>query len=238
MIIVPDGAFTNYIANKYNNSNNTYDLNLIQAKVAIEAGCDTECGTFYQTYLEMAYNASLVSEETIDLALSRLFTKMFELGLMDDPKDQFYKTLNYTHVDTHYNRQVALDAARQGIVLLKNDNNILPISSTSVSNIALIGPHANATKNMLSSYEGTNTLVNSHSPYQSFVREIGDSVTISYEQGCNAINCTNTSGFANAVKVASNADYAFVFLGLCPGYTPQCHGAPQESEGHDRYEQK
>ena len=86
-------------------------MSLIQAKVAIEAGCDVECGSFWGEYLYPAYQAGLVSEDTIDTALGRLYTKMFEMGVMDDPTKQYYNTLNYTLIDTPENRQVALDAS-------------------------------------------------------------------------------------------------------------------------------
>ena len=126
----------------------------------IIAGCDVECGSFYGSYLEGAYNASYVSEESIDTAIGRLFTRMFELGIMDDPSTQFYKTLGAQNVDTMKHREVALDAARQGIVLLKNDNNLLPLSLTSgsIKTIAMIGPHANSTQVMLSNYHGMSSV--------------------------------------------------------------------------------
>ena len=272
---ISDGAFTNYITTTFNNSvNNSMDLNYIQAKTAIEGGCDVECGSFYDDYLEKAYNASYVSEDSIDLALGRLFTRMFELGIMDDPSGQYYKTLGAQNVDTMKHREVALDAARQGIVLLKNDNNLLPLSLTSgnLKTIAMIGPHANSTQVMLSNYhglliyfilctdcicilycflfyifqclhvctfvffrKGTNTLVNSHSPYQVFSRNIGSSVTVTYSVGCETVNCSTTTGFDDAKTAAQNADVALVFLGLCPNGTPHCNGLAFEDEGHDRY---
>ena len=101
-------------------------------------------------------------------------------------------------------------------MLLKNENQTLPISKTVSYKIAMIGPHANATQDMLSNYHGTNTLVNSHSPLQAFGRR--SSVSLQYAMGCD-INCQSDSGFADAVKIAQNSDYAIVFLGLTPSYS-------------------
>ena len=97
-----------------------------------------------------------MSEDTIDRSVGRLYTRMFELGIMDDPSTQYFNTLGAQNVDTMEHREVALDAARQSIVLLKNDNNMLPLSLTSgnLKSIAMIGPHANSTQVMLSSYHG------------------------------------------------------------------------------------
>ena len=157
-----DDAFKTYISKKYKNvANNSADYTYYRVKVAIESGCDAECGDSYATYLYEAYNNSFVSESTIDTALGRIFTKMFELGVMDEPqREQYWHSLGPKDIDTPEHRQVALNAARQSIVLLKNENNILPLDLTSNLNIALIGPHANATQVMLSSYHGPNTVSN------------------------------------------------------------------------------
>ena len=155
-----DDAFKTYINNKYKNvANNSEDYNYYRVKVAIESGCDGECGDSYNTYLYQAYNNSFVSQSTIDTAVGRIFTKMFELGVMDEPQnEQYWYSLGAKDIDTLEHRQVALDAAKQGIVLLKNENNILPLDIRSNLNIALIGPHANATQVMLSNYHGSNTV--------------------------------------------------------------------------------
>ena len=106
--------------------------------------------------------------------------------------------------------------ARQGIVLLKNDNNLLPLSVDTINNknlkVALIGPHANATQNLLSNYHGPNTLVNSHSPMNAISSSVQN---IAYAPGCIYINCTNTSGFGEAVSIAKRSNVTIVFLGLC-----------------------
>ena len=105
--------------------------------------------------------------------------------------------------------------AEQAIVLLKNENNILPLSQSKKLKIAMIGPHANATQDMLSNYHGTNTLVNSHSPLQAFSKR--NNVDILYSMGCD-INCQTDDAFYDAIQTAIQADYAFVFLGLTPSF--------------------
>ena len=190
----------------------------------MEGGCDVNCGSFYVANLPTAVQQGVVSEADIDQAAGRLYTQSFNLGLLDYP-GPVYNNYGPDKVDSKYHRELALSAAQQGIVLLKNDKNILPLK-TSIK-VALIGPHANATQDMLSIYRGTNNLVNSHSPYQA-IKARGISAT--YTQACD-ISCNSTDGFANAVTAAKAADVAIVFLGLHPGqgYTPA-----REDEGWDR----
>jgi len=94
--------------------------------------------------------------------------------------------------------------------------------------VALIGPHFDATQDMLSIYVGTNTLVNKHSPDQA-IRGRGVNVVASV-RGCD-LSSSNTSGIAAAVDAATKADVAIVFVGLHPG---QGGGDAREDEGWDR----
>eukprot|EP01084_Bolivina_argentea_P317683 550836_1 len=230
---IGDGAFTRYIKQTYPNQNEA-NQQYEQARVAIQGGCDTNCGSFYQDHLQDSVENNITTQQDVDRAISRLFTKMIDLGKLDFNPRSYYTTLGPEVVDTPKHRTIAQHAAEQGIVLLKNDN-ILPLSKTNTNGktIAMIGPHADATQDMLSNYHGTNTLVNSNSPYQIFKAAGGNSIT--YSQGCD-VYCAKTSGFANAVSAAKAADYAIVFLGLHPdgcGGNPN-EGSACESEGHDR----
>eukprot|EP01084_Bolivina_argentea_P237707 399414_1 len=118
-----DGAFVRYIAETYNGSKSQ------QARVAMEGGCDVECGGFYQQELLTAYEGGVVSEADIDQAATRLFSKTFDLGIMDTDGDDpgpVYNTYGPDKVDSSAHRSLSLSAAQQGIVLLKNEDDILP----------------------------------------------------------------------------------------------------------------
>ncbi len=123
-------------------------------------------------------------------------------------------------------------------MLLKNEN-ILPLKITGNTRIALIGPHANVTQDMLSSYRGANTLVNTQSPYQTFKRQYSNN-EITYTLGCDYVceNVTNDA-FTAAANAALSSDYAIVFLGIhpAPGQvlgTCGTQGTACEAEGIDR----
>jgi len=96
--------------------------------------------------------------------------------------------------------------------------------------VALIGPHFNATQDMLSIYRGDNTLVNSHSPYFAIIKR-GFNV-VGFAKGCE-LTGQDTSGFSAATTLAAQANVVFVFVGLHPG---QGGGDAREDEGWDRHQ--
>ena len=185
--------------------------NLLRSKIAIEGGCDANIGDVYVSYLYAAVQQNYTTEEVVDRATYRFLERTIQLGLIDFP-GPYYNTYGPERVDSPRNRDLALKAAQQGIVLLKNQMNVLPLKRDKSIKYAFIGPHYNATQYMLSSYVGTNTLVNSHSPYQMAKAQGLNVVGV---EGCD-LGCTDTSGFSAAVSAAKDADVVVVFLGLEP----------------------
>jgi len=195
-----------------------------QIRQAIGGGCDLECGNFYFANIIQAVESGVLSEALLDQATIRVMTYNIWLGTLDGSAVS-YKTLGAADVDSPAHRQLALNAAQQGIILLKNEGDLLPLAKE--KRVAIIGPHANATRDMLSIYVGDNTLVNSHSPYQAISNS---GVKTTYAVG-SALYGTDTSGFAEAVGAAKDADVAIVFIGLHPG---QGQNDAREDEGWDR----
>ena len=105
----------------------------------VKAGTDTACG---KTYLGLtsAVKSGLIKESEMDTSLERLFEARIRLGLLDDPAKMPYARLTMAEVNSPAHRALALRAARESIVLLKNANNLLPLKG--VKNIAVIGPNA------------------------------------------------------------------------------------------------
>ena len=124
--------------------------------VALHAGTDLDCDHFYGQHTQEALDNATIVEADIDQALQRTFSVLIRLGYFDPPEQQPYRQLTPSAVDTNASRQLALDAALQGIVLLKNQNNALPLNMSQVQTktIALIGPTANATVLMQGNYYG------------------------------------------------------------------------------------
>lgn len=109
--------------------------------------------SFYQTYLENATRHGLVKEADIDRALINNYIVLMRVGLFDG--QPAYDSLNQNDICSADHVQLATDAARQGVVLLKNENNVLPLNTTAHKTIAAVGPHANATHVMIGNYAGT-----------------------------------------------------------------------------------
>jgi len=131
-----------------------YVLSLDQsAALAVRAGTDLSCGPEFRV-LTHAEQDRLISIEEIDRAVKRLFEARFRLGMFDPPARVPWSKLTLADVDTPSNRKLALDAAHESIVLLKNDRNTLPLKS-SVKSIAVVGPTADSLDVLLGNYNGT-----------------------------------------------------------------------------------
>jgi len=122
------------------------------AALSIKAGTDLSCGPEYGS-LKKAIELGYITENELDISLKRLFEARFRLGLFDPPSKVKYSNIAATDYDTEANRKLAREVAQQSIVLLKNENGILPISNK-IKNIAVIGPYANDTSVLLGNYNG------------------------------------------------------------------------------------
>lgn len=112
---------------------------------------DLDCGDYYPNFAMPAIDMGKVRESDVDKALINLYIVLMRLGFFDG--NPAYESLGKDDVCTKENIELAADAARQGIVLLKN-HNTLPLSSNKYKNLAVVGPHANATKAMIGNYAG------------------------------------------------------------------------------------
>src|SRR5213594_560201 len=122
------------------------------AALAVKAGTDLSCGPEFGA-LPFAVRNRLLSNDDIDRGVKRLFEARFRLGMFDPPERVPWSKLTIADNDTPAHRQLALEAARKSIVLLKNDGNMLPLKS-SVKAIAVVGPNANSLSVLLGNYNG------------------------------------------------------------------------------------
>jgi beta-glucosidase len=151
------------------------------AALAVKNGCELNCGAVYPALLD-AVEQGLISEDTIDRALGRLFTARFRLGMFDPPEQVPYAQIPYEVVDSPKHREMALRVAHESIVLLKNENNFLPLKKD-LGAIAVIGPNADDVEVLLGNYSGT--------PAQPVtilegIREaVSPETIVTYARGCN-----------------------------------------------------
>ena len=188
------------------------------AALAIQNGCDLNCGNTYLHILE-ALQEGLITEEDITTACERLFTTRFLLGLFAD--DCEYDNIPVTDNDTDEHAALALEAAEKSMVLLENDG-ILPLDSEKIKTIAVIGPNADSIPALEGNYNGTS------SRYVTFLEGLRryaekHSIRVLYSLGCHLFK-DRTSGLsqaddrlAEAAMYAEAADVTIACLGLDAG---------------------
>ena len=120
--------------------------------LAVRAGTDLTCGTEYKSLIE-AVKKGLITEAEIDTSLKRLMTARFRLGMFDPPEMVPYARIPFSENDSPAHRQLALQTARESIVLLKNDKRELPLKKD-LKSLAVIGPNADAPDVLWGNYYG------------------------------------------------------------------------------------
>jgi beta-glucosidase len=178
------------------------------AAAAVKAGTNLTCGDEYASLIE-AVKRGLISESEIDRALDRLFVARMRLGMFDPPDRVPYAKIPYSENDSPAHRQLALQAARESIVLLKNvllknDKNFLPLHGD-IRRIAVVGPAADDPDTMLANYHGTpSSMV---TPLAGMQRQFGAKAEVqfalgsTFSSGSNALvpgNLVQAPGIASA----------------------------------------
>jgi beta-glucosidase len=163
---------------------NYVDSKEAAAAVSVLAGCDLECGIRY-SYLEGAVEQGLITEEEMDVSLKRLFTARFKLGMFDAPDEVPYSDIPMSVVSSEKHRTLALETARKSMVLLKNEQETLPLSKK-VNSIAVIGPNANNLEVLLGNYNGFP--LRYMTPLQGVSTKVSPQTQVYYEAGCDLID--------------------------------------------------
>ena len=204
-------------------------------RVGLRGGVDVELGETLNTFALAAIEDGNITQEDVDRALSHTLPFLFSLGLMDPPATVPWAALGPEHVDTEGARALALEAAQQAVVLLRNDAGLLPLAIHSGVQIAVIGPSANDPDLMLSNYHGPAPISAQHTPLAAITAAAAAlGARTVFAPGCDGVLCAGTGGFAAAAALAAASDYT-VFIG---GGAPWRGGAgafnATEGEEYDR----
>ncbi|KAJ6972866.1 probable beta-D-xylosidase 2 [Populus alba] len=179
------------------------------ASDAIKAGLDLDCGPFLGQHTEDAVKKGLLNEAEINNALLNTLTVQMRLGMFDgEPSSQLYGNLGPNDVCTPAHQELALEAARQGIVLLKNHGPSLPLSTHRHLSVAIVGPNSNVTTTMIGNYAGV--ACGYTTPLQGIQRY---AQTI-HRQGCADVACVSDQQFSEAIDAARQADATILVMGL------------------------
>jgi len=154
------------------------------AALAVKSGCELNCGSTYPA-LRKAVEQGLISEAAIDLAVTRLFTARFRLGMFDPPQQVPYAQIPFEIVDSPQHRALALQAARESMVLLKNEDNLLPLPQD-LGSIAVVGPNANDLSVLIGNYNGTPE--RAVTPLEGIRKKLLPSTKLYYAQGCGLVD--------------------------------------------------
>jgi beta-glucosidase len=146
---------------------------------AIQAGTDLNCGVEYSNVLG-AVKAGLLKESEINVSLHRLLLARFKLGMFDPPARVKYTKIPLSENDSKAHRELAVETARKSIVLLKNQNNVLPLSRK-LGTIAVIGPNADDAKTLLGNYNGIPT--SPVTPLAGIQSKVSSSTKVIYARG-------------------------------------------------------
>ena len=155
-------------------------------------GTDIECGTSVYYTLYNGVKSGLIKEEQLDVSLRRLFMIRYRLGMFDPPSMVKYAQTPSSVLEAPEHKAHALKMAQQSIVLLKNENNTLPLSKK-IKKIAVIGPNADNSISVLGNYNGIPSEI--ATALQGIKNKLGKDVEVIYEK---AVNFTNDTSLAYA----------------------------------------
>jgi beta-glucosidase len=162
------------------------DLQAVSA-LALKAGLDMDMvGEGFLTTLEKSLEEGKVTEEDINTACRRILEAKYKLGLFDDPYRYFDYSRPENDILTAEHRQVARQAAASSMVLLKNENQLLPLKKSGT--VALIGPLVDSRSNMLGTWAPTGDFNNAVTVLEGFQNVVGNDVNILHAKGANICN--------------------------------------------------
>lgn len=193
------------------------------AAIAVNAGSDMDMESVaYIAHLEYLVKEGKVSKSLIDDAVRRILKVKFELGLFDDPYKYCNQEREKQVIGSKGNNNAVLDMAKRSIVLLKNENKLLPLKKEGLR-IALIGPLADDKDSPLGSWRAAAPANSAISVLEGLQKYTGNKVT--YKKGVRLVdgeasfiseihvNTTDRTGFKEAIATAKNKDVVIMVLG-------------------------
>lgn len=183
------------------------------AALALKSGCDVNCGNTY-LHLLAAVEEGLITEEEITTAAERLLTTRYLLGLFEGSE---YDEIPYEVVECKEHVEAALDMARKGSVLLKNDG-ILPLDKSKLKTIGVIGPNADSRVALIGNYHGTSSRY--ITVLEGIQDEVEDEVRVLYSEGCQLFKdktenlAWTQDRISEAVITAEHSDVVILCVGL------------------------
>ena len=198
------------------------------AAAAIRAGINLDCSSVLQSDVLKAVEQKLITEADMNAALRTLLLTQLKLGFYDDPALSPYRT--YLDDSIHNATHIALarKVAEQGMVLLKNDNNTLPLGQGTFNSIMVLGPNAASVDALVGSYHGVGPHMVSF--VEGITAAVGKGVRVEYDLGAGETDTTHFGG----IWAAGNADVTVAVIGMLPVTEGEAGDAFLSASGGDR----
>ena len=176
---------------------------------AIKGGVDLNCGSLYRK-IPIAVKKGLLSEKDVDKSLKRLLVTRYKLGMFEELGSGPYDHLGSEHINSLENKELAYSAASKSIVLLKNANNVLPLSKK-LNRIFVTGPNAANIDMAIGNYNGLSSEI--ITPLEGIVSKVDHGVNVRYSLGVELNNPKLKTSFS-MVHLASSSDVSIAFMGI------------------------
>lgn len=204
---------------------NQQEAGALALKAGVDVGISYESA--YMQAMAEDIEQGLVPQALLDRAVRRILKTKFRLGLFENPMVDATRAQQVVHNEEH--QKLALQTAREGIVLLKNQGNLLPLSKN-VDSIAVIGPNADHAKNQLGDYVSHAVLQHVTTILEGIKAAVSPQTKVEYVKGCDVVG-TDHSEIDKAREAAKRAKVAVVVVGENEWGSPNKTGT--DGEGYD-----
>lgn len=194
-ILRNDWGFNGYVVSDCGAISDIWEHHKITSKpsaaaaLALEKGCDLNCGGTY-SHLKQSLQENLITENDINIALKRLLRARFKLGMFNEVSRVSYAQIPFSVNTNPSHRSLARKAAQKSIVLLKNENKLLPLNKNKINSIAVIGPNANNKQSLWGNYNGTPK--NPVTVFEGIKNKVSPFIKVKYEEGAPLANGIET----------------------------------------------
>ncbi len=214
-VLREEWGFEGYVFSDYGSVSHLYNFHFIAkdrpeaAIYALQAGVDVEAARpDVFPHLIQLVKEGQISEELIDRAVTRILTAKFKAGVFEKPYADSKDVKKNVHTSEHI--ALARQVAEESVILLKNENGLLPLDKNKLQSIAVIGPNANQVQ--YGDYSYTRDNKSGITILQGIKETVGKNVKVNYAKGCG-ITDLSKEGFPEAVRAARESDVVVAVLG-------------------------
>lgn len=198
------------------------------AAAAIKAGVNLDCSNLLQDDVMKAVQQNLLTVKEVDSALAGILRTQFKLGFYDTGGLAAYKNYGEDSVTNPYHTQLSRTMAQQSMVLLKNNNHLLPLDKKKYPAIMVLGPNAASLGALTGNYHGVSSKTVNF--VEGITAAVNSGTRVEYEQGCDYSDTAHFGG----IWSAGNADVSVAVIGFTPVYEGEEGDAFLAAGGGDR----